>query len=261
MYVDINKGDEIGTGIREQEILKESIINHMGLTRLLFLNKKTVMNLIDWLKEEDYVCKVDYSLESVYNHLKKDGYRNDFNKIKKDLKNSGETIYCNNTFMEEIIKRLEGVSVYKVRFKYNHILDAEENKLEILDLVNARTQGRTQKSKELNQSKTQEQTVQTIHIKQSVMNLNKEEKPQENEGGTVLYNSVVGVEGTENNKHKQVLNGAVISTDKRTLIETIKHLIQKYKDFKNWKRLEGIQRYSQERDVYFIVKDKNERIE
>src|SRR5699024_919214 len=134
---------------------------------------------------------------------------------KKDLKNSGETIYCNNTFMEEIIKRLEGVSVYKVRFKYNHILDAVENKLELLDLVNARTQGRTQKSKEPTQSKPQEQT---IHIKQSVMNLNKEDNPQENEGGTVLYNSALGVEGTENNKHKhkQVLNGAVIETDKRT---------------------------------------------
>ena len=259
--MDINKGDEIGTGIREQEILKESIIEHMGLTRLIFLKKKSVMNLIDWLKEEDYICKVEYSLDRVYNHLKKDGYRNDFNKIKKDLKNSGETIHCNNTFMEEIIKRLEGVSVYKVRFKYNHILDAEENKLEILDLINARTQGRTPKSKELNQSKTQEQT---IHIKQSVMNLNKEEKPQENEGGTVLYNSVVDVEGTENNKHKhkhkQVLNGTVIETDKRTLNKTIKDLIQKYNEFKKWKRLEGIQRYSQEREVYFIVKDKNDRI-
>lgn len=258
MYVDINKGDEIGTGIREQEILKESIIKHMGLTRILFLNKKTVMNLIDWLKEEDYVCKVEYSLESVYSHLKKDGYRDDFNKIKKDLKNSGETISCNNTFMEELIKRLEGVSVYKVRFKYNYILDAEEDKLELLDLRNARTQGRNPKNKELNQSKTQEQTIQ---IKQSELNLNKEEKPQENEGGTVLYNSVVGVEGTENSKHKQVLNGTVISTDKRTLIKTIKDLIQKYKDFKEWKRLEGIQRYSQEQEVYFIVKDKNERIE
>lgn len=249
MYKDLNKGGVNGLASQEQQNgiviskgkitqteLKQNLIELLELDKLLFLKDKSLRNLIKWLNDEDYIDKIKYSLEEVYLYLKRQGYGEELDTIKEGLKSKDCTIECINDFYEEVITKLEGVEVYRVSFRYNFILDNEEEDEEIRKL-------RRERERLVNQE---------IGGSKSKGNIEDGKGIQD-----TLNPDYVGMESKVKKNKRNRNKSRGIRRVRNTLAPTkIRGYYTKYKDFKMRHKLEGIQRYDQESEWFIILLNK-----
>lgn len=132
MYIDLNKGKEVkmGTSLKESlrinKGIKQELIRQLGISNLLFLESKTLGELVEWLANENYINTVKYNLKEVYDYLGWIGYRVDINLIKTE--GFSKEIHTEEDYVLELIHSLPKVKVYRVQFKYNKLLEQERQK-------------------------------------------------------------------------------------------------------------------------------------